>query len=105
MAIALVTTKQWDGGGYVQTSGSGSFTATAGNLIVLGIAKGLAGAWVTPTDSLGNTYTLMAAGGTDNDASLYYAKNIAGGSCTITLSSAPDFQDQGERILTVKNLK
>jgi hypothetical protein len=104
MAYSIPQYKKWNGGGYVQTSNSGSFTVTAGDTIILWIGKGLAGSWATPTDNLGNTYTLVDGGGTDNDAFLYYAKSITGGSCTITISSTPEFQDHSAIAIEVSGL-
>ena len=61
---------------------------TAGNLIVLGVS--CYGYDISSvTDSLGNTYTLIDnVRDTPNDSpgATYYAKNITGGACTITVS-------------------
>lgn len=66
---------------------------TAGNLIILRISQLNTGGsnrpTNTPSDSLGNTYTkAVSAGtyGTDPVQEIWYARNIAGGACTITVT-------------------
>jgi len=89
MPIALVQTKQGDGGGYTNTNvqAFGS-NVTAGNLIVLSItASATTNTIDSLVDSLGNTYILIdEEDGGDRTTWLYYAKNIAGGANTITVT-------------------
>lgn len=58
-----------------------SFTSnpTSGNLIFVGV---IGDSFSTPTDNLGNTYTLIDSVGWSK---IYYAKNITGGALTITI--------------------
>lgn len=92
--MGLRQTAQGNGGGYVQndtyTFGS---NVVVGNTIIVVIAKGLVGAWASVTDNLGNTYTLVAGGGVDQDFAEYKAPVTVGGACTVTVDGAPDYQD------------
>lgn len=63
---------------------------TAGNLIAVGIRLGAAGI-SSVTDNLGNTYNLVGSevsAPSGEGLSVWYAKNIAGGACTITVTPA-----------------
>jgi hypothetical protein len=71
-----------------------SFTAnvTAGNLIAVAIAWTSADTLVSVTDNLGNGYELVqnpTTLGTYGRAAGAYAKNIAGGACTVTVTFSP----------------
>ena len=74
---------------------------TAGNLIALFVAfNNVANIIDSVTDSLGNTYTLVDTAlnfASDSHAS-YYAKNITGGACTVTVTFTASV---GYRSLTV----
>lgn len=93
MAISLVQSISANGGGYVQnaTATFGS-NVTAGNLIVVLVAS--AQNITSLSDGLGNTYTKIDADITADSKSgdLWYAKNITGGSCTIT-STTTNYND------------
>lgn len=94
MAVAFVqsdTNQHWSGTTFTLAFGS---DVTAGNLIV--VAAYFLGTADTPTvaDTLSNTYTLVGSilrRGVTTTASLgvWYAKNITGGTCTVTVSSVP----------------
>ena len=120
-------------GGYTYTSGSGgggigfvqsnsapatiqasnssvaaSFVAaqTAGNLNVVVVGWGNTAAINSVSDSRGNTYAL-AVGPTSGSGlrqSLYYAKNIAGGSNTVTVTFSPAAAYPDVRILEYSGL-
>jgi hypothetical protein len=88
MAITLTQNKSGNGGGYSNTNAQlFSSNVTAGNLIVLAITAGTSDTISSVTDNLSNTYLLAV-----NDASadrrtwIYYAQNIAAGTCTITVT-------------------
>lgn len=71
------------------TATFGSST-TAGNLIFVVVGYGNGGKAITVTDTAGNAYTQVVNGG-DGSASevgLWYAKNISGGTPTVTVSFA-----------------
>lgn len=94
--IALVQTKSQHAGNYSNTNVAAmSSNVTAGNLLVLGLTAGSADTIDSITDSLGNTWTLAVDNtGTDRRTWLYYAKNITGGACTVTVTfSAGMFPD------------
>lgn len=61
---------------------------TAGNLILVFVSLGSTVAAPTVSDSRGNTYSLISRvqSNNDNQIAAYYAKNITGGSCTVTAS-------------------
>jgi len=86
--IALVQTKKGNAGSYSNTNVQAfDSNVTAGNLIVLFIAAGAANTIASIADTLTNTYTLIdTAVGTDRATWMYYAKNIAGGANTITVT-------------------
>jgi hypothetical protein len=69
------------------------FTApvTTGNLIVVSLGWGTVDQVPTVTDNQGNTYTLIASsfGGTNQGHAAYYAKNVVGGSVTVTANFSP----------------
>lgn len=91
MAANTVQTVTNNGGGYV-TSMQVTFGSdvTSGNLIVIAIGTGTYNV-NTVTDGLGNTYTLIEKGNTANmRGELWYAYNITGGSCTITVDIEGD---------------
>jgi hypothetical protein len=58
---------------------------TTGNLILVAVASNVATV-SSVTDSLSNTYTLGSAYHYSNYLTYYYAKNITGGACTVTVT-------------------
>lgn len=95
MAITLVQTQVGTASaGSAATAAFGS-NVTAGNLIVVFISHLIAAAGTfTVTDGLGNTYVeavRSASAGTFGlscKCSIWYAYNISGGACTVTVSNA-----------------
>lgn len=87
MAATRVQTKTGDGGGYADPHTIVfASNVTAGNLIVLGFAWDNGVTLDSITDGLGNTYNLIETGiGPSTVGAFYYAYNISGGACTITL--------------------
>lgn len=88
MAISLAQTQSGNSGGYnntnAQTFGS---DITAGNFIVLAITAGVAETIDSVVDTRSNSYTLVTSDASaERTTWLYYAQNIAGGSCTITVT-------------------
>jgi hypothetical protein len=77
----------------VVTSATFGSNVTAGNLIFVVVMVVNPGSF-TVTDNLGNTYTLIQDEGfhtpfNDQHAQCYYAKNVAGGACTVTAAGSP----------------
>lgn len=78
-----------------------SSNVTAAGLIVIGVVTFNTGITLTITDSLGNTYaqagTYLLNGAGTYRLSIWYAKNIAGGACTVTVTpSATAFITWGQ---------
>lgn len=86
MAISLVQTATGNGGNYVLSMNLAfGSSVTAGNLIVVAVCTQTY-AVNTITDTLSNTYTKISDGQTANlNGELWYAYNITGGSCTLTV--------------------
>src|SRR3989304_1598661 len=62
---------------------------TAGNLIVVAVTKDAAADTIqTPTDSLGNTYALAVKSNYNTSNYIFYAMNITGGACTVTVTAS-----------------
>lgn len=78
--------KKYAGSG---TSTTLAYTATTGDLLYVSIGTGNSSAVTSITDTASNTYTLINRGTAGNfaDVDTYYAKNITGGSLTITFNS------------------
>ena len=86
-AVQTATNSQASGTGTLTIAFPGS--VTAGNLIVVGVATYGTSTTVTVSDNVsGNSYT-QAGGYTTNGSSrtsIWYAKNIHGGSCTVSIA-------------------
>jgi hypothetical protein len=89
---SLIQRVQRTGAGYdvsasARTTVFGS-NVSAGNLIVVGVETYNTGITVGVTDSCGNTYTQAGSYATNGliKSSLWYARNITGGACTITVT-------------------
>jgi hypothetical protein len=96
MAITLVQTKSGNAGSYSNTNVQAfSSNVTAGNFIVLAITAGSADTIASVVDSLSNSYTLATSDASaDRTTWVYYAQNITGGACTITVTyGAGQFPD------------
>jgi hypothetical protein len=105
VAIALVQSKS------TKLTGSGTtialaFTSnvTAGNLTVVGVSWGAAGGVIealsSVADGLSNTYTRITNcdvvdSTNDQQHTIIYAKNIAGGACTITVTFTASRSNRG----------
>jgi len=91
VAIARVQLKVFATGGSSSSARTAAFTSnvTAGNLIVVTVGT-FNGTSATVTDSLSNSYTLAASA--SSKAQVWYAQNITGGACTVTVTpSGGDF--------------
>ena len=92
MAIVLVQSSLQSNTSGNSTQGTCTLTVTSGNTLVVIVTTFFnASVTATITDSLGNSYTNAtgyANGGTSNTVNLsaWYARNIAGGSCTLTVN-------------------
>lgn len=88
--IQLVQTKSQNAGSYSNTNvATLTSNVTAGNLLVLGLTAGSADTVSSITDNQSNTWTLAASNtGTDRQTWIYYAKNVNGGSTTVTVTFA-----------------
>ena len=97
MAITRVNTKEKaSGGGGASTLTTPTFSATTGNLIVVGIRTAASGESISSvSDTAGNTYTSIDSNTTqDPHMRIYYAKNITGNASnavTVTLSVSATF--------------
>lgn len=88
MAIAHVQSTAHQGTGASVAKAFAS-NVTAGNAIIVGVTSFSAALNAgSCTDSLGNTYTRLAAPAVDGSVqtTIYYAMNIAGGACTVTIT-------------------
>jgi hypothetical protein len=91
MAISLVQTKtNGSNSGGTTLALTWASNTTTGNLIIVAVSTQLATVG-TPTDSQGNTYTLINSGQVtwntgSSDFNLYYAKNITGGAGSVTVN-------------------
>lgn len=99
MAYAFVQQKESSSASSGSSISTGSFTAnvTAGNLIVVA-GYCLSSTMNTPTDTLGNTYTLIDSvkeAGTGVTTAWWYAKNVAGGPNNVTLTTAASTAGRG----------
>lgn len=90
MATLVQKNKSQSGFGFTTASVAFIGAVAAGNLIALMVGTDGAAAHPTPTDTLGNTYTQVFAagpfGGSSLRLSMWYAKNIAGGACTVSVA-------------------
>jgi hypothetical protein len=98
ISVAQAPTYVWHASSAARAFGS---NVTAGNLIValvIAIYEGTGTVTVSVSDSLGNSYAEAASakrnvssGGFTIMTSVWYAKNIAGGACTVTLAGVSNF--------------
>jgi len=88
MAITLVQTRSGNAGGYNNThSQTLTSSVTAGNCIIFALTAGASATISSVVDTLSNLYTLAVTDASaDRRSWIYYAQNISGGSCTITVT-------------------
>jgi hypothetical protein len=91
VAIGIVQSATFTGNGAGPNAKAFGSNVTAGNLIVVATrGTSYTGAW-TVSDNLGNTYTEIGTGQATpagNGCRLFYAKNITGGACTVSIGAA-----------------